>query len=64
MWTRLNARREREERSGEVVKDTTFRVRKKEFIFPILKVPRQCPLVLLVEAAHFIGIRFLFIYLI
>jgi hypothetical protein len=23
-----------------------------------LKVPRQCPLVLLVEAAHFIGIRF------
>jgi hypothetical protein len=38
---------------------------KKESIFPVLKVPRQCPLVLLVEAAHMIGIRFftiLFIY--
>jgi hypothetical protein len=32
-------------------------VRKKETIFPVLKVPRQCPLVLLVEAAHMIGIR-------
>jgi hypothetical protein len=32
--------------------------RKKESIFPVLKVPRQCPLVLLAEAAHFIGIRF------
>jgi hypothetical protein len=42
------------------VKDTTFRVRKKESIFPVLKVPRQCPLVHLVEAAHFIGIRFYF----
>jgi hypothetical protein len=50
--------REREERSGEVVKDTTFTVRKKESIFPVLKVPRQYPLVLLVEAAHFIGNRF------
>jgi hypothetical protein len=48
----------REERSGKVVRDTTFRVRKKESIFPVLKVPRQCPLVLLVEAAHLIGIRF------
>jgi hypothetical protein len=41
----------------EVVKDTTFRVRKEESTFPVLKVPRQCPLVLLVEAAHLIGIR-------
>jgi hypothetical protein len=42
------------------VRDTTFGggARKKEFIFPVLKVPRQCPLVLLVEAAHLIGIRF------
>jgi hypothetical protein len=32
--------------------------RKKETIFPVLKVPRQWPLVLLVEAAHVIGIRF------
>jgi hypothetical protein len=45
-------------RSGEVVKNTTFRVRKKESIFPVLKVSRQCPLVLLVDAAHFMGIRF------
>jgi hypothetical protein len=36
-------------------------VRKKETIFPVLKVPRQCPLVLLVEAAHIIGIRFFII---
>jgi hypothetical protein len=33
-------------------------VRKKETIFPVLKVPRQCPLVLLVETAHMIGIIF------
>jgi hypothetical protein len=44
-------------------------VRKKESIFPILKVPRQWPLVLLVEAVHIIGIiiffffTFLFIFL-
>jgi hypothetical protein len=44
--------------SGEVVKDTTFRVSKKESIYPVLKVPRQCPLVLLVEAAHIFGIKF------
>jgi hypothetical protein len=52
--------REREERNGEVVRDTTFwgGVRKKETISPVLKVSRQCPLVLLVEAAHIIGIRF------
>jgi hypothetical protein len=31
-------------------------VGKKESIFPVLKVPRQCPLVFLVEAAHMIGI--------
>jgi hypothetical protein len=36
-------------------------VRKKETIFPVLKVPRQCPLVLLVEAAHMVGIRFFII---
>jgi hypothetical protein len=30
-------------------------VRKKESVFPVLKVPRQCPLVLVVEAAHIIG---------
>jgi hypothetical protein len=54
--------REREERNGEVVRDTTFwgGVRKKETIFPVLKAPRQCPLVLLVDAAHMIGIRLFF----
>jgi hypothetical protein len=55
--------REREERNGEVVRDTRFwgGVRKKETIFPVLKVPRQCPLVLLVEGAHMVGIRFFII---
>jgi hypothetical protein len=38
-------------------------VRKKETIYPGLKVPRQCPLVLLVEAAHMTGIRFFIIFL-
>jgi hypothetical protein len=42
-----------------VVRDTTLGSKKKETIFPVLKVPRQCPLVLLVEAAYMIGIRFL-----
>jgi hypothetical protein len=32
-------------------------VRKKGTIFPVVKVPRQCPLVLLVEAAHLIGMK-------
>jgi hypothetical protein len=46
------------ERSGKVVRDTTFRVRERESIYPDEKAPRQCPLVLLVEATHLIGIRF------
>jgi hypothetical protein len=29
-----------------------------EIIFPVLKVPRQCPLVLLVEVLHMIPINF------
>jgi hypothetical protein len=37
-------------------------VRKKETIFPVFKVPRQCPLILPVEAAHMIGIRFFIIF--
>jgi hypothetical protein len=37
-------------------------VRKKESIFPVLKVPRQYPLVLLVEAAHIIGTRFFILF--
>jgi hypothetical protein len=39
-------------------------IRKKESIFSGLKVPRQCPLVLLVEAVHIIGIRFLNFFLV
>jgi hypothetical protein len=57
-------REREEERNREVARDTTIGrggVRKKESVFPVLKVPRQCPLVLLVEAAHIIGIR-LFIF--
>jgi hypothetical protein len=38
-------------------------IRKKESIFTVLKVPRQCPLVLLVEAVYMIGTRFLSIFL-
>jgi hypothetical protein len=47
------------------VKDTTFggKVRKKESIFPVYKVPRQCPLVLLVEAAHIIKIKFIYLFI-
>jgi hypothetical protein len=29
-----------------------------ETIYPILKVPRQCPLILLVEVMHMMGINF------
>jgi hypothetical protein len=36
-------------------------VRKKESIFPVWKVPRQCPLVLLVEASYIIRIIFIII---
>jgi hypothetical protein len=32
--------------------------RGQEIISPVLKVPRQCPLVLLVEVMHMIGINF------
>jgi hypothetical protein len=50
---------------GSSERVTTFwgGVRKKENIFPVLKVPRQCPLVLLVKAAHMIGIRFLLLFI-
>jgi hypothetical protein len=42
--------------SGELVRETTFGGKK--ILFPISKVPRQCPLVLLVEVLHMIGINF------
>jgi hypothetical protein len=44
--------RQREEEVGEVVRDNTFRERPETFLFilsPVLRVPRQCPLCLLVE---------------
>jgi hypothetical protein len=61
--TQIQRERERRKKWGSTERHYILRgVRKKETIFPVLKVPRQCPLVLLVEAAHMIGIRF-FIYL-
>jgi hypothetical protein len=60
----VGRKREREEEiSGEIVRETLYLggVRKQEYILPVLKVPRQCPLVLLVEAARMIGIRFFII---
>jgi hypothetical protein len=39
-------------------RETTLRRGEQETISPVLKVPRQCPLVLLVEAIHMIGINF------
>jgi hypothetical protein len=50
-------KREREERSGAVVRDTTFSGGEEDTIFQVLKVPRRCPLVL-VEVMHVIGIIF------
>jgi hypothetical protein len=43
--------------SGEVVRNTTLGVAQ-EIISQFLKVLRQCPLVLLVEVMHMIGINF------
>jgi hypothetical protein len=48
-----------ERESGEVVRNTIFRGQQGN-IFPVLKVPRQCPLVLLVETMHIVGINFLY----
>jgi hypothetical protein len=48
-----------EKESGEVVRETTFVGRRgQETVSPVLKVPRQCPLVLLVVIMHMIGINF------
>jgi hypothetical protein len=41
---------------GEIVRDTIF-VWGEETIYPVLKVPRQCSLVLLVEVTHMVGIN-------
>jgi hypothetical protein len=52
--------REREEKeSGEAVRDTTFGGGGgQETVSPVSQVPRQCPLVLLPEVMHMIGINF------
>jgi predicted metal-dependent RNase len=42
-------KREESESGMEVVKDITFRGGRKYIFLPVLKVPRQCSLVLLVE---------------
>jgi hypothetical protein len=39
----------REEKVGEVVRNTTFGGQEILFLSPVLEVPRQCPLILLVE---------------
>jgi hypothetical protein len=41
--------RERRKKTGWVVRDTTFNTGGKKAKFAAMKVPRQCPLVLLVE---------------
>jgi hypothetical protein len=38
----------------------TLKLGEPKIVFPVLKVPRQCPLVLLVEVMHMIGIIFLY----
>jgi hypothetical protein len=40
-----------------VLRDTTFRGMAKKTIYSDLKVPRQCPLVLLLGVKHMIGIN-------
>jgi hypothetical protein len=48
-----------EKETGDTVGDTTLGGRgEQKTIFPVLKVPRQCPLVLLVEIMHMFGINF------
>jgi hypothetical protein len=50
-YTRAVTRKRERESGGRVVRDTTLRGVKKN-ISSVLKVPRQCPLVLLVGAMH------------
>jgi hypothetical protein len=56
--TLLNAERERRERKlGD--NEEHYICGGKETISPVLKVPRQCPLALLVEVMRVTGINFL-----
>jgi hypothetical protein len=50
-------REEKRREGGEVMRDTTFEGGQ-ETISAVLKVPRQCSLVLLVQVTHMIGINF------
>jgi hypothetical protein len=54
---REEKRREEKRREEKVVRDTTLG-REQQIISPVLKAPRQCTLVLLVEEMHTIGIKF------
>jgi hypothetical protein len=52
--------KERRERKWEVLRGTTFGGRGQETVSPVLKAPRQCPLVLLVELMHMMEINVLY----
>jgi hypothetical protein len=52
-------RKRKQKANGEVMRDNTFGgVGEQETTSPVLKVPWQCPLVLLVELMHMMGIHF------
>jgi hypothetical protein len=51
-------KRERERENGEILRDITFGG-EQETVSQVLKVPRQCSLVLLLEVIRMIGINIL-----
>jgi hypothetical protein len=51
----------REEKSGVVVRHYIWGGQ--ETVSPVLKVPRQCPFVSLVEISHMIGINYFYMML-
>jgi hypothetical protein len=55
--------REREDISGEIVRDITIGEGGQENIFLVFKVPRQGPLILFVEVMQMIGINFIYVTL-
>jgi hypothetical protein len=54
IWDTERERKRQEKESGEVVRDTSL---EGGSTFHVLKVPRQYPLVLLVEVMHMFGIN-------
>jgi hypothetical protein len=50
--------RDREGKWGDSERHYIWKGGRQETIFPVLKVPRQCSLVLLIEVMHMIGIIF------